>query len=353
VAGRINKDEEKVMGIPKIIGRVRVNYRLGSFMGGRLPVWALSVCLCLSLALSAGADTIVMKTGEELKGLVVEEHHDRVIFSTADGEVVLQRKDFQSIEYDDPAYSLLSVGLELERQEKFVEALSYYEKAGELNPDLKQARQAAIGIRSRLWAGYTEGPLSEIQKMQDIENAWQSATDMEDQLRKAQKNDERLLWERLGMSLGRKGDWVTAQKVSFGKPAHKAGLRRGDRFVRIDGQSIRYLNESAVLQKFLEPRFSTLILVLRRRVKFPSAVTGRSPKQLGLKFRQDYEGIVIDGVKEDSPADKIGLKEKDMLVGINGELTRYMPLREAEKLIRDADDDLILTIDRNVQMPRK
>ncbi len=33
------------------------------------------------------ADTVILKTGKDLKGLVVEEHEDRIIFSTENGEI--------------------------------------------------------------------------------------------------------------------------------------------------------------------------------------------------------------------------------------------------------------------------
>src|SRR3989338_3099525 len=74
-------------------------------------VW-MGGCLLPSLFLCPilSADTIVMKNGKELKGLVVEQHADRVIFSTENGEVPIFLKGVKDIRYDEPAQNFMKIG---------------------------------------------------------------------------------------------------------------------------------------------------------------------------------------------------------------------------------------------------
>jgi len=55
-----------------------------------------------------------------------------------------------------------------QRKKKYGLALSYYEKAYKLNPDLMEAKKAAVGIRGRFWSDFAQGPLNEVKKQQEV-----------------------------------------------------------------------------------------------------------------------------------------------------------------------------------------
>ena len=63
-------------------------------------VFAVFCVSCLIAVNAVFADTIYMQDESIIKGLIVEEHHDRVVFSTADGESPVFRGDIDEIFYD-------------------------------------------------------------------------------------------------------------------------------------------------------------------------------------------------------------------------------------------------------------
>jgi len=281
----------------------------------------------VSLAVQpASADTVHFKNGEELKGLIVEEHEDRVVLSTADGEMPVLRKVISKIDFDDPAYTLLSMGRQLERSKKYGEALSYYEKAAQLNPSLEEARTASIGVRSKMWAGFTEGPTSEIRKQQEIQDAWRSDTTLEDQARRGEEADESLLWKRMGLRLEQEGDFVKVSEIRVGGYAHQAGMRLNDTLHAVDSRSMRYIQKRAVQLDLLNPRYASMTVEVRRRISFPAKIGKTDLKSIGMDLKQEYSGVVVWRVKRGSPSEKYGIKTGDRLILVGEENTRYMPL---------------------------
>jgi hypothetical protein len=63
-----------------------------------LYILLLVATVCgLCAAGNAPADTVYVKDGKELKGIVVEDFKDRIIFSTADGEITVMKSDIKAL----------------------------------------------------------------------------------------------------------------------------------------------------------------------------------------------------------------------------------------------------------------
>src|SRR3989338_7218511 len=135
---------------------------------------AMGGCLIPSLFLCARlrADTLILKNGEEMKGLVVERHADRVILSTEKGEVPVMLEDIRNIDYQDSAQHFFELGKAREAAGRLGEAIAYYEEALKANPEFDEAKKAALGVRNRYWATQTQGPSGEIERQQAIQDAW-------------------------------------------------------------------------------------------------------------------------------------------------------------------------------------
>lgn len=317
-------------------------------------IFCASAAACLLWIGSAAADTVQLKDGEQLKGLVVEEYEDRVILSTADGEMPVMRKEILKVEYDDPSYTLLSMGRELERNKKFGEALSYYEKAAQLNPSLQEAKTAAIGVRSKMWAGFTEGPLGEMQKQQEIQDAYRADTSIEDEARRSEEADESLLWKRMGVELLQDGDFIRVEDVRIGGYGHQAGMRIGDVIYAVDGHSMRYIQKRTVMKDLLNPRYASMTMEVRRKVTFPAKVAKTDLRNLGIDLKQDYNGVVIHRVKSGSPADRYGVKAGDRLMHVGGSSTRYMPLNKIGSAFKSNQGKAFsIETSRTLQMARQ
>jgi 23S rRNA G2069 N7-methylase RlmK/C1962 C5-methylase RlmI len=46
------------------------------------------------------SDTIYTKDGKELKGIIVEDYKDRIVFSTVDGQLTLMKSDVKELYFD-------------------------------------------------------------------------------------------------------------------------------------------------------------------------------------------------------------------------------------------------------------
>lgn len=301
----------------------------------------------------ASADTIILKNDKEVKGLVVEKHADRIILSTESREIPILLSGIKDIRYDEPEQNYLQVGRTYEAEKKYGEALAFYEKALETNPNFEEARIAAVAMRSRFWAASTEGPQGEMEKKQDIYDSWSKGGGMADAVKKKSIQDATLLKNNFGLTLEKKGDWVRVARVSSKKDADQAGIRRGDRLVAIDGASLRYLSVEVVTKKMISPRFSSFSLELERDIFVPRKGSS-SPDEMGFKINLETKGTMIQKVYSDSAAQKAGLREGDFLVAIAGESTRYMPIQQVDKKIRDASrSPLQLTVRRSAFLTRR
>ncbi len=301
----------------------------------------------------AAADTIILKTGKDLKGLIVEEHTDRIILSTEKGEVPILRNGIKDIQYDEPAQNFMRIGKDYEAKGQVGEALAYYEKALELNPDLQDAQKAIFGLRSRFWASNTEGPREEVEKQQILFEAWDQKKPVDDFVKKKEKEQAKVLRKSLGIVLEKKGDWVRLAYVNPKSPAAVAGLKKNDRLAAIDHQSLRYLNANVVGQKMLTPRYSNFGLEFERDCFLHKEKISSDLKNLGFDLRLEYQGLVVNGVRPGSIADQAGMKNRDLVFKIDKKATRYMPLKKAKQLVRDSKEErIILTVRRTALLSR-
>ena len=300
-------------------------------------LWILGGCVFPSFFIGVDlfADTVMLKNGKAIKGLVVEKHVDRIILSTERGEIPVLLSGIRNIEYDDAEQNFFAIAKAYESEQKYGEALAFYEKALQANPDYDEARKAAAGVQNRFWAASVRGPAGEIEKKQALYDAWEYGQSPEDFFKKKAMEDSSALRDGLGVVLEKKGDWVLVRALETKRPAAAAGLRIDDKLTAIDGESLRYLGTDVVTKKLLEPRFSNFTLEIERVYEL-SPSGGQGLGGLGLELKIDYPGLTVHQVKPDSPVDLAGLKPGDLIVKINGESTRYLPMKKVSALVDSA-----------------
>ncbi len=318
-------------------------------MSGRLIGYLLPLLFISSPLL---ADTIQMKNGETMKGLVVEEHDDRIILSTENGEIPVLRTTIKEVEYDDPAQNFMQAGRAYEDKKRWGEALAYYDKALQVNPELEDARKASVRMRNMFWSQSATGPVEEIERRQTLYETW-------DRGRFAEKNSnagkpaQQLVAEGVGVTLVQKDDWVRLSEVSPKKEAAKAGLKVGDRLVAVDGESLRYLSAETVLPKFVSPRLSSFTLEYDRDCQLAKSGSEKATRDLGFELKLETRGLTVSRVIPGSAAARAGLKENDLLVAVNGKTTRYLPIKKFMATVKNPSNGYVkMTVRRAALLPR-
>ena len=293
-----------------------------------------------------------------MKGLIVEQHEDRVIVSTEQGETPVMRDKISEIEYDDPAQTFLQIGESHEKAERWGEALAYYEKALQAQPELEDAKRAVVRVRNRFWSKSASGPSSEIEKRQELYDHWgevkKAPARTEENIQDRSRDEARSLEEGLGLVLEQKGDWTKVSQVSPKKDAAFAGLKRGDRLVSLDGLSLRYLNADVVRDKLLVPSRAVFTMEFERDCALTKTGFEKSVSEFGFKAELEYRGAVVASVEPEKAAARAGLKENDLLVTAGGAPMRYTPLKKLLNLLLEGPpDSAVLSVRRSVTMTRK
>ena len=272
-----------------------------------LVLWTL---LLLSAAPAVFADDVFFRDGGELRGLVVEEHHDRVVVSTEQGERTVPRKEIDEIFYAEPERNQLYLGSQALEAGNFGGARKFFEQALRLNPLLLEAKDALGRVEDmELKAGQPP-----------VEPAAALAA--------------------LGLTLRvphEEDGWVVVEGVARGSAAQRWGLALGDALVAHWGGSLRYLPPAEAARRLVGPPGSKLKLTLQRRIELPPA----QPPQVswpGLKLEMEHFGLTAREVEPTAPAFLAGLRPGDRIVELGGAPTRYMPLGTARKTVQQAKD---------------
>ena len=257
------------------------------------------------------------------------------------------------MEYDDPAQNFLQAGRAYEEKKRWGEALAYYEKALQLNPELEDAKKASVRVRNLFWAQSATGPVAEIERRQALYETW-------DKRRFAKKDSitdklpQTLADEGLGVKLVQKDDWVRLSEVNPKSEAAIAGLRAGDRLVAIDGDSLRYLSVEAVKGKFVSPRYSSFTLEYDRDCRVMKSGFEKETRDFGFELKLESQGIKVASVMHGSASSRAGLKTGDFLMGVDGGSTRYLPLKKFMTTLQKNQTNVyaVLTVRRSVLLAR-
>jgi S1-C subfamily serine protease len=149
--------------------------------------------------------------------------------------------------------------------------------------------------------------------------------------------------------------------VINGSPADKAGLKKGDVVTAVNGRPVR-TGYDLRNQQALTPIGQALELVVTREgrsrnvrvnVETPARAQGLRPEAIAelpgtqlASFPRELErrGVYVLDVVKDSEAFQIGLRNDDVLLGVNG---RYVNSpQDVRSLIRDANRFVVLTVVR-------
>ncbi len=288
------------------------------------------VTCCLSLATlvtcslsRAHADELDLTSGQTLKGLVVEEHLDRLIVSTADGEQVIRRRDIDEGFFDDPERNYLYLGNEALAGGDLNGATTLFQKALQFNPRLEEVRDA-------------------IQRTEDIRRKLVSGWTVNDPVA--------AVWTRWGMRLAGTGDYPVVEQVAAGRAAAQAGLRVGDRLVAVWGASTGFRALPDVAAQILGPQATPVKFTLQREIVLPPPHTAAMAWP-GIELSLGPQGAMVAAAGAAGLA--AGVQVGDLVVALDGRATRYMPLAAARAALAAARGrGITLRVQRTIESTR-
>lgn len=281
--------------------------------------------LVFLVAAAARADVLYLKDGRTLRGLVVEEHWDRLVLSTEEGERPFLRRDVEEIFYDEPERNQLYLGRLALAMGNTALAEGFFRKALQMHPALREAEDA-------------------MGRLEDLRLKRGAGGDFPEPLE--------ALEARLGLTLDASGSMARVEAVRPDSPADRAGLTSGDGLIRYWDESLLHMSPERIAERFLGPSGSSFRLTVQRVPAIPQALPDEQDWP-GLELAMERDGLTATEVRPGGMAALAGLLPGDRVVRLERDSTRYMPLGEARKRLREsARRGIILTIQRDISFNR-
>ena len=298
----------------------------------------------------AAADTIHTKAGKEMRGVVVEYYRDRVVLATADGEVTVMKSDIRELVFDSEETNFIKIAEQALDGKRYLKAAGYYSKALKINPNSKEAKDGLLFLQLHLYDKEQLQKESDIRRKSDID--WDGSSI----IREGNESDElkmsrKKLRKALGLVLGGDGNALIVKGVVPDSAAYSAGIRRNDIIAAIWGRLTGYMSVREAIDCLLKEASSEIRCTIERTVNIAvipdrNAFSG-TEDIIGASFIMEFDGLTVSNVKESGPARKAGLEKGDLIITIDNNPTRYMPLAKAIESIKNASEGIKMTLRRD------
>ncbi len=159
---------------------------------------------------------------------------------------------------------------------------------------------------------------------------------------------------RLGLAwdpADKKAAGLKVTEVSFNLPAQRAGVRAGDRILKLNDHTIE--SADGFQQLVLAAKNPTTLTIAREGIETPIDLKlelAGDPVRIGIAWAED-EGdpgnLVLTQVVPNSPADKAGLRLRDRIEAVDGHLLKSAA--EFHQIVKEARDKLQLTVEHDGQ----
>ncbi len=283
----------------------------------------------------AFADVIYLKAGEDLKGLVVEEHRDRIVINVQGKERMLLRSEVEEIFFDEPERNFLYLGFQALETGEFGLAREFFHKSLQIHPQFREAEEAVGRLRD----------------LQAKPSAQQDP------------DPEATLQARWGVALEPTDRFPRVREVKESSFGARMGLVPGDRLVGAWGASLAYLPLKEAALVLLGPAGSELKLALERQIHLPAATSGKGGfifsaalgrKWPDLSLEMEPSGLTVVSVRPGGAAETAGIRIGDRITAVGGRPTRYAPLMDSRRWIEEAKGrGLTLVIHRDLLFKRE
>lgn len=310
-----------------------------------LPITFFLIYSLQFTACGSYADTIYTKDDKEIKGIILEDYKDRVIFSTVDGQVTIMKSSIKELYFDTEEQNLIKLAEQSRDKGDYIKAFVYYDRAFKLNPKSAAAKDGIVFLQGYLF----KRDMSQKEEILKHHNEFERRGEKPEIKSDEDKFDEDLkkLRTEIGIVLVIVDGMTKVKNVIAKSPAASAGIKKGDTLVSVWGRLVGYMPLKEVTETLLEKNSLETKIALERNI---TVRVGRDGS-IGAALSMQFEGLTVSAVKEGSAAFEADLKPKDIITAINGDSTRYMPLKKAIALIKGSrGGEVSLTIRKDVIM---
>jgi tetratricopeptide (TPR) repeat protein len=310
----------------------------------------LPIALFLLCPGTVVADIVYTKDGQELKGVITEDYHDRVVLSTVSGEAPILKQDIEKISYDSLEDNYLKLADSCRDRGDYKGALYYYNAVLRLNPDIKQAQEGSL-LASNLLLQKKEIELNQQVRLKQDAEENRGIADLEKPAKDPLLTRREELLDKAGISLKAQGTDIAVDAVLGQSPAAGAGIKKGDCITAVWGKLVRYMQLKDAYDLLLASDVNETRLTISRKIAVNlrrGSLFNNAEKMIGGQLEVKFGGLTVTALTEGGPLSEGGAIQGDRISQIEDAPTRYMPLETVYKLIEKTRGDLL-----NVEVQRE
>jgi len=276
-------------------------------------------------------DTVYLKDGSEVKGIVVENYTDRIVLSTEHGETDIRKGEIKKTQYDLMEQNLVSMAERAKSRGEYQKAYFYYDKARKINPEFKEAVEGINYVSGYLFRKEEAKKTDHVNWLQDVQSF---------QRKKSISTGEPAM-QKLKMNVGMEiesadGKSIVVSKVFSGMPARKAGVRKGDVIASVWNQLTGYMSSEDVAREIVKRESLEMRIQIDREVEIEPYTLGFPESNLV------FEGLVLQNIAEGSTAYKRGLRNGDQVMSVDGKNIRYTPLKDVVTMLNSGPQNVVI-----------
>lgn len=301
-------------------------------------IFDIALAAVTVLAVSApacNADTVYMKDGTQIKGVVLNDGADDIQFWAKGGDRLIKRSDIGNIVHDTDEENILMMADGARAVNDNVRAYYLYEKAFRLNTDSKRAIEGMTALQGALNKNNAADQMVTYNQRYGTEN-----TPMMDDKEVLSQNADHTeqVAKDLGMLLGQSNNKSYYRKIKVldsirGSRSDKAGVEIDDYVVGVDGRPTDYIGLFSAVDLLMgKADVPVQITIERDRSVWLNDNAGLKKNSLmeraGFSIDRSPRGFVITNVVRGSMAAQAGLRPGDRVMKVNNITTRDMDLED-------------------------
>lgn len=285
------------------------------------------------------ADTIVLKDGRRIKGVILSEQQDCYVVKIKIGATKIDKAMIEKIDRLSSEENLVNFGGQYLESKNYDSAMEQYKKALDVNPEYQPAKDA-------------------IAKVEKIKKEIEEKKRTELEKKKKEIEEEKDAMEKeFGFKLDVANDQLRIVSVRADSSAETAGLKRSDRIIQINNQLTNGKSFEEIIDLLVKGEGCLYNFLVQKEVKLTrKKIDYQKHSFVGVGIFLDAAGndLIVNSVMVGEPADLAGLKPRDKVISINGKPTAGISVNDAVELIGGMElSNVMLVIQRSVDVERK